>query len=504
MNWYPYADSQAAESKNVSVRLFGNRIIGDQTLYEYLIEFLLIFISAKDKDGVTGVDKFHDSDCDGNQLHYYADPRIGLRRFVFYDRTKKGADVEVDQKAYNNFLQILQDEIEDAGDERKNEIIDSMQDMIHGYASVVKSRFWGAQMLLPICRSFVYCEAMPNEKKRKALVWDLSDEKSCYDIDQSFAFDKRNFLARGGEIYYLHLLQGLKNEPEKKELLEQLLHNLVGEQCKKMELVAEYLQTSWEKHMGYEKTKMLKHMQISAIPEDGYTDCEKYAVEELINFLSCSLDPVKRVEILAKGIMFQIMRMMATRVNKYLGTGRREWIIDMRDSSDNTVKKIAADSFRQIEDDFLTALNKMASELNENGNGDITYEVTNKDKRNSLEVFRSKGKEIQCIIPYTGGNERFTISEDIATFLVLSMLAPGEKMTYKMFLDKLFTHYGIVIGSEEYRKVCMIKNYYNLTLAGCFSKNAELFQSFLESIGFLRSLSDATSIVVNPYTKVEI
>ena len=107
MNWYPYADSQAAESKNVSVRLFGNRIIGDQTLYEYLIEFLLIFISAKDKDGVTGVDKFHDSDCDGNQLHYYADPRIGLRRFVFYDRTKKGADVEVDQKAYNNFLQIL-------------------------------------------------------------------------------------------------------------------------------------------------------------------------------------------------------------------------------------------------------------------------------------------------------------------------------------------------------------------------------------------------------------
>lgn len=504
MNWYPYADNQAANSKNVSVRLFGNRIFSDQTLYEYLIEFLLIFISAKDKNGVSGIDKFHDPNCEGTQLVYYADPRIGFRRFVFYDKTKKGANVEIDEKAYNHFLRLLMDEIEDAGDDRKHEIIDCIQDMIHGYAAVVKSRFWGAQMLLPICRSFIYCEAMPNEGERKNLIWNLENEKEKYKIDQNFPFDKRNFLARGGEVYYLHILHGLKNEPKKKETLERLVHNLVGEQCKKMESVSEYLQTTWEKNMKYEKTKMLKRLPISAIPEEGYTDCEKYSIEELINYLSCSLDPVKRVEILAKGIMFQIMRMMTTRIGKYLGSGRREWIIDMRDTSDNTVKKIAADSFRQIEDDFLTALNKMASELNAKSNGDITYEVTNKDKRNSLEVFRSKGKEIQCIIPYTGGNERFTISEDIATFLVLSLLAPGEKMTYKMFLEELYIHYGIVIGSEEYRKVCIDKKHYNLTLTGSFTKNAELFQSFLESIGFLGSLSDATSIVVNPYTKVDI
>lgn len=503
MNWYPYADTQAANSKNVSVRLFGNRIISDQTLYEFLIEFLLIFIAAKDKDGVTGIDSFHSPDCENMQLDYYAEPRIGLRRFVFYDKTKKGADVEIDEKAYNIFLQVLMDEIEDAEDDRKQEIIDSIQDMIHGYAAVVKSRFWGAQMLLPICRSFVYCEAMPNEKKRKSLKWDLNDEKANYAVDQSFAFDKRNFLARGGEVYYLHLLQGLKNKPEKKTLLEKLLRNLVNGQCKKMEEITQYLQSSWEKHMGYDKKKLLKHMPISAIPEDGYLDCAQYSVDELINFLSCSLDPVRRVEILAKGIMFQILRMMSTRVNKYLGLSNHKWIVDMKNSSDNTVRKIAADSFRQIEDDFLTALNKMASEMTDEANGNV-YEVTSKDKRNSLEVFRSKGKEIQCIIPYTGGNERFTISEDVATFLVLSLLASGEKMTYKMFLDKLYTHYGIVIGSEEYRKVCLKNNHYNLTLAGSFTQNAELFQNFLESIGFLRSLSDATSIVVNPYTKVEI
>lgn len=502
MNWYPYTDTSAANSKNVSVRLFGNRIIGDQTLYEYLIEFLLIFISAKDKDGITGTDSFHSPDCEGNQLEYYADPRIGLRRFVFYDKTKKGADIDVDEKAYNSYLQVLMEKIEDADDDRKQEIIDSIQDMIHGYAAVVKSRFWGAQMLLPICKGFIYCEAMPNEKARRSLTWDLEDEKKRYAIDKSFAFDKRNFLARGGEMYYLHLLQGLKQDPEKKELLEKLLRELVNDQCKKMEQVTQYLQSEWENYMGYDKTKLLQKLLISAIPEDGYTSCAGYSVDELTCFLSCSLDPVRRVEILAKGIMFQIMRMMSTRINGYLGTSHK-WVVDMKDQSDNTVRKIAADSFRQIEDDFLTALNKMASEMTDEAGGN-TYEVTSKDKRNSLEVFRSKGKEIQCIIPYTGGNERFTLSEDVATFLVLSMLAPGEKMTYKMFLDTLYQHYGIVIGSEEYRKVCLEDRNYNISLAGSFTKNAEQFQGFLESIGFLRSLSDATSIVVNPYTMVEI
>ena len=35
-------------------------------------------------------------------------------------------------------------------------------------------------------------------------------------------------MARGGELYYLHLLQGLEGQTEKKETLEYLLNDLVG------------------------------------------------------------------------------------------------------------------------------------------------------------------------------------------------------------------------------------------------------------------------------------
>ena len=38
------------EKDSLSIRLFGNRLQGDQTLGEYLLEFLLVFSSAKKDD----------------------------------------------------------------------------------------------------------------------------------------------------------------------------------------------------------------------------------------------------------------------------------------------------------------------------------------------------------------------------------------------------------------------------------------------------------------------
>ena len=59
-NTYPRtADDIDKHMSNISTRLFGNRFLADQTLYEYLIEFLLVFVSAKNEDLKTGKMKFH-------------------------------------------------------------------------------------------------------------------------------------------------------------------------------------------------------------------------------------------------------------------------------------------------------------------------------------------------------------------------------------------------------------------------------------------------------------
>ena len=73
-------------------------------------------------------------------------------------------------------------------------------------------------------------------------------------------------------------------------------------------------------------------------------------------------------------------------------------------------------------------------------------------------------------------------------------------MTLDMFLAKLNEKYRIIIGPTEYRR---IENRGNVMLANSFQKNLDSFQDFLKATGFLRELSDATSIVENPYDEVE-
>ena len=213
------------------------------------------------------------------------------------------------------------------------------------------------------------------------------------------------------------------------------------------------------------------------------------------------MHPINRVDIFAKGVMFQILRMMSYGVADYLGVEPKKWIVDMRsENSNDTVKKLSSESFRKVEDDYMTALNRIATgfDLSE----DECMDVVRKAKKDSLDIFRAKGKELQCIIPMNGPFERFSLSEDVIRFLVLALVMPQEKMTLNMFLEKLYKHYNIVIGPNEYKKMIGEDMAMNETLANSFAENVVAFQSFLKATGFLRELSDATSIVVNPYMSI--
>ena len=500
MNTFPVGmNSDYDRIKNgkiVSSMLFGNRFKSDQTLYEYMIEFLLVYSSAKSDNLTDGKMSFHDTTIE-KKLSYWVEPRMALRRFVFYDKARKKGTIKADEQAYQEMIKLLKAKMEDMSEEDKNEYLESIQDLFHGYAVVIKNRFWGAQALLPICPEFMMCGCDPSEKKRKAAVkWD--DDPIT--VDSKFSFDRRNFLARGGELYYLHLLQGLEGQPEKKNTLEYLLNDLVAVQCEKISKMASFVQETWEKGMGFDRDELSQQLNLSFIPENAYKECEVYSVDELINFLSCKMHPINRMEILAKGIMFQIMRMMSWRVSNYLGNDKRKWIVDMKGASKDSVKKIAADAYSALEADFMTVLNQIAREFDISEDEMMT--CVQKAKQDSLDIFRAKGKEMQCIIPNKGAFERFSLSEDIIRFLVLALIAPGEKMTLNMFLEKLYEHYGIVIGPNEYRKSLENDDSLDTSLASCFAENEVAFQKFLKETGFLKELSDATSIVTNPYASI--
>lgn len=491
-------NAKTGDRATLATYIYGNRFHADQTLTEYLIEFLLVFCS--EKDGANGGKLcFHDPNSK-DVLSYTVEPRIGLKRFIFFDKSKKKDAATVDKMAYQELMKALSAKIEDADEEEKIDFLESLQDLFHGYALALRKRTWCAKAMLPICPEVVFCEAMPKKRERALLDWDeiKNDPHKKHQIDGEFDFNKRNFLARGGELYYLHLLQGLQNNPKKQEKLEKLLRELLVVQGKKMSEIALFIQSTWEEVMGYEESPKQK-LRLAYIPENAYKNVSIDSVDELINYLSCSMHPIKKIELLSEGVMFQVLRMLSVATTNYLGEKRECWIIDMKGMTEEIVKKVAAACFRRVEDSFTTALGRKAIELSETDVEKRLQEVS-KARKDSLDIFRSKGKELRCIIPTSGPYERFALSEDSIRFLVLALVKPGEKMTLDMFLSKLYEKYRIVIGPVEYKVMTADEDN---ALANSFLENKLAFQEFLRATGFLHELSDATSIVVNPYDRIE-
>lgn len=96
---------------SLAIQLFGNRINAGQTLGEYLLEFLLVFAASKANNG-EGRFKFHTKEqvekaedagnTDG--LNYFTVPRNGLKRFIFYNRSKQDSHTAVG--TVKNYAQI--------------------------------------------------------------------------------------------------------------------------------------------------------------------------------------------------------------------------------------------------------------------------------------------------------------------------------------------------------------------------------------------------------------
>ena len=156
-------------SENPAIHIYGNRFHNDQTVYEYLIEFLLVFASAKksydengnviyDENGNVTLEnklRFH-ADADA-ELAYFVEPRNGFRRFVFYEQAKKARTIPADADAYAEIRRVLMERVEADGEEEKKFFLNAARDLFYGYAVVLKKRSWCAQELLPLCPEMIFC-----------------------------------------------------------------------------------------------------------------------------------------------------------------------------------------------------------------------------------------------------------------------------------------------------------------------------------------------------------
>lgn len=482
-------------------KVFGHRLKPDQTVYEYIIEFLQVMISNKSiGDAKVGNEiEFNEyfpvnEKVKVERLKYHPISRVGLKRFIFFNRSKQDGKFSVDIGAYDRCKEILTDCMEVSSSYEfidENYSFDMFEQLFYGFRSVIRNRSWFAQSALPICPELILPETMGDKKKRLKI---KKYEDCCDDVDGLFETNRYNFMARGGEVYYLHLLKALNANTEYVKDIDNGFRNLINK-FPQISLMANFINDRWEKTSGcHSKEKITK--TLGTIP-DGFERREKYTLIELTNFLNTNIHPFEKIDILSHGIIFQIIRMMHEQACFASDKNKPFWMLDIREDnkSNSEIRKLATKNYAQFEQDILDALH-INLECKE---GDDESKIMTSAIKDTYKLYRKLGKEIGIIIPITGPGMRFTLSETMVKFLVLSIIKPKGKLTLDTFLDKLYEHYGIVIDSIHYEiEISKNENIYIDDLSMLY-KNKMAFQQMLKDCGFLRDLSDSTSIVENPY-----
>lgn len=505
------------EEYNLQSKVFGHRFKQSQSVYEYALEFFIVVFSKKilDNNGEVIDDMFPLGIDRDSTISYTPNNNVGLKRFIFFNKSKQESRFEMDNFAYERHLEYMEDIIDiEVNNEYLNKkyIINAIQNLLYGFGAVIENRSWFAQSLLPICEHALTAEIMGVKSKRNKKIDELEMDKYKEKVDTQFETNRYNFMCRGGEVYYLHILKAINDYPEYKEKLEKGLRNLLG-QFKEIEKVCQVIQTTWEnrseaiqKSIG-NKSEIEKNSQekvlvknLGCIP-DGFDSREKNTLLELINILNSEMHPFEKLEVLSQGIILQIITMTFNQARKTSSKNDGIIIYDIncyKGKSNDEMKKLAYKSYMDYEQDIRDALYDNLDGVDFKGKTE--KEVIDDAINDSIKVYKKIGKKVGIIRPINEKYTRFTMSESILKFLVTSLVEPNSKMTLDRFLEKIYLHFNIVIGKEEYLKAVEDNIISDIEI---FDKNKEDMQVMLKESGFLRELSDSTSIVENPYRRIE-
>ncbi|RLA94753.1 MAG: hypothetical protein DRG83_19380 [Deltaproteobacteria bacterium] len=119
------------------------------------------------------------------------------------------------------------------------------------------------------------------------------------------------------------------------------------------------------------------------------------------------------------------------------------------------------------------------------------------DGRYGYKLFLTLAKRIGLIIPKRGAGARFVLNDKLLRYLVMSVIRPGERVSYETFKDLVFAHYGIALDDEKIARACEWCGTSRLTTLG--GNSDRWVMEMLDAAGVLVRLSDSCSLVVNPF-----
>jgi hypothetical protein len=546
-------ESYGGEDRNPGVQLFGRRFFSDQTVAELLAELLLVASSEKriGEHKISSSDIFPEFSLleswpANRPLEYAPKARLNLKLFSFLGSSKLETRHEAHREQYRKLInRLLSPEFISLDDtSEKKEVLKTLENLCIGFQGVGGQRTWCAQTFLPFTRSVTHAETLWNDteaRRRGASNW---DEITAHFVTY-FSVNRHRFLARGGELLYLQLCNALRqkadviedwvnesdlsfSEKEKTpELLYDAFQNAINgllDACpKSLDHLANFIDQGLDpktaQHTDFNDNGEPRFAKCGWCPTESWQEGLLFAVE-FLRIAEAGMDPIEKLSLMEILCAMQVLRSICAQSARYarrnssgksgVGPLGYVWVISDPEGENTKVKQVSRRCvttvqhmiYGAIRNDEILEVIERQKQVNEASGRPWKdpYQGTNgADSRYGHKLFLTLAKRIGLVVPKTGPGARFVLNDRILKLFVMTVIRPGERVTYDSFKKLIFSHYGIAIDDDRIGNACEWAGTGRLTTLGG-DVDAWIIE-MLEAAGLLMRLSDAHSLVFNPFIR---
>ncbi|MCD6304950.1 MAG: hypothetical protein J7M32_01525 [Deltaproteobacteria bacterium] len=527
---FPSISNGSEKSDNPAIILFGNRFIAEQSPLELLVELLLVASSpkklgnsAETTEAFPSVKQIRNWAKQKNMgpLSYAPKTRLCLKLFAFLGSSSIETRHPSHQAKYRELLKALAEKIE-SNEFDKTEILQSMENLFLGFLGAGLNRTWCTQTFFPVALEMLGSEVLWENAKAKRSNIHLWDEAL-----RLFSSNKHIFLARGGELLYLQICNALVKgkiselnehyalgfnyeeiDPENlRSILASGFRRVIGSCPAGLGELAEWIDQADGFTAGYTDRSRDEQRFAKAgwCPRESWPEASLFAVE-LARLCSVGIDPIERIELLTLACVFHVLRSLCAQSIRYsaevnerrnLGSATGyAWIVGPVRTEDRVIRDLSHRCLVRVQDIIRTALrNKSIATSIPPALLEKRYNEA--DRRYGHKLFLSLSKKIGLVIPQRGPGARFVLSDRILRFLVMALVRPGDRCTLETFKRRLYAHFGIAVDGDEISRACQWADIPVPTTTR--QPGGRWFESMLRQAGFLIELSDAISLVQNPF-----
>ncbi|WP_207641572.1 hypothetical protein [Syntrophomonas palmitatica] len=446
---------------------------------------------------------------------------MGLKLFSFFGISRVDGKHEVHEQHYRHLISKLNNAIIfNRG--KSDQVLAYLDDFLRGFQGAGFNRAWCAQTFYPISPSLLTQETIWNETiafKDHPNTW----EEMLDRFKKYFSVSKHRFMARGGEVLYLQLCNIFRmdkatqqewadkfelkgDERDLEELYKQItraFQSFKNSYISPLDHLVDFLETLDRR--THEKTNNENYwLEAGWCPEESWPEGYLCAIE-LKRLFSATLDPIERLDLLITGCAMQVLRTICAQSIRYGGSVRisetplgYEWIL-CTPGSPMQQRQTAQRSLEYIQGVIQKALWQDDLQANAENNPRKTKQALYKeaDTKYGFKLLLSLGKKLGIIVPYTGPGAHFVMTDKLMRYLVIALLQPGERVTYQDFLHRMYLHYGLAIEGVE---LANAMRWSELPPNNAMQEiKGSGFTGMLRAGGFLTELSDAWSVVRNPF-----